>query len=595
MMPSSIKKVFLAYNLFRRAFYKHKSKIVLMTFLGLISGFLGGIGISAIIPLFSFIGGASNQDTDQITRITQQAFDLLHVEYKLSFLILFIALIFIFKAIFLYLANYISYKSAIDYEKQTRQELFQHVLRSDWPHLLTQKIGHLSTVILDDVNSGSSLLIGISITILFATSLITYAIVAFSISVPITLVTFAIGITLFLILMPFFKKIRQLSKDGTIINKIVAHHVNQHLQGAKTVKAMAVEGGVLKKSDMFFNRLRDVRFQIYKYKSIMGAFLEPLTLAVIIPIFVLSYRSPSFNIASFAAILYLVQKMFSFMQSIQIRLSLINEDAPRLMEVLKNLEEARLYKEKSRGEAVFSFRSEIEFRDVVFGYNERRAVLSCVSFSIKKGETVGLIGPSGSGKTTLVDLILRLFEPASGRITIDGKEISKFGLADWRTQIGYVSQDIFLLNDTIENNIKFYNQAIEQNDIADAAKKANIYEFIIQQPEQFKTIVGERGLQLSVGQRQRIVLARVLASKPEILILDEATSALDNESEAAIQEAIGNLRGKVTIVMIAHRLTTVMNTDRIFVLDHGKIIEEGRPEVLLKNPDSYFYRTYHIK
>ena len=594
-MFQSIKKVFFVYNLFRRAFYKYKSKITLMTLLGLISGFLGGIGISAIIPLFSFIGGASNQDTDQITRITQRAFNLLHIEYKLSFLILFIALLFIFKAIFLHLANYINYKSAIDYEKQTRQELFQHVLRSNWPHLLTQKIGHLSTVILDDVNSGSSLLIGISVTILFAASLITYTIVAFTISAPITLVTFAIGIILFLILMPFFKKIRQLSKEGTAINKIVAHHVNQHLQGAKTVKAMAVEGGVLKKSDIFFNRLRNIRFQIYKHKSIMGTFLEPLTLVIIIPIFVLSYRNPNFNIASFVAILYLVQKMFSFMQSIQIRLNLINEDAPRLMEVLKNLEEARFYEEKSQGEAVFSFRSAIEFNDVIFDYNEGIVVLSGVSLSIRKGETVGLIGPSGSGKTTLVDLILRLFEPTSGRITIDGKGISKFGLADWRTHIGYVSQDIFLLNDTIENNIKFYNQAVDQKDIADAAKKSNIYEFIMRQPQQFKTMVGERGLQLSVGQRQRIVLARVLASKPEILILDEATSALDNESEAAIQEAIGNLRGKVTIFMIAHRLTTVVNADKIFVLDHGKVVETGSPEDLLKNKNSYFYQTYHIK
>lgn len=594
-MTSGIKKVFFAYNLFRRAFYKHKSKIALMILLGLISGFLGGIGISAIIPLFSFIGGTASSSTDQVTRIIQKVFSVLHIEYKLSFLILFIAFLFVFKAIFLYLANIINYKSAVDYERQTRQELFQHVLRSDWPHLLTQKIGHLSTVILDDVNSGANLLTGVSIIILFMTSLITYAIIAISISALITLITFAIGIVLFLILMPFFKKIRQLSKEGTATHKIVAHHINQHLQGAKTVKAMTVEGEVLKKSAIFFDKLRNIRLQIYKYNGIMGAFLEPLTLVVIIPIFALSYRNPNFNIASFAAILYLVQKMFSFMQSIQIRLSLLNEDAPRLMEVIRNQEEAQLYKEKSRGEAAFSFRSVIDFDNVIFGYNGGSVVLSGVSFSIKKGETIGLIGPSGSGKTTIVDLILRLFEPNGGQITIDGKEISKFGLADWRAHIGYVSQDIFLLNDTIENNIKFYNQAVGQKDIADAAKRANIYEFIMQQPEEFKTIVGERGLQLSVGQRQRIVLARVLASKPEILILDEATSALDNESEAAIQEAIGNLRGKVTIFIIAHRLTTVMNADKILVLDGGKIIEEGRPDVLLKNPDSYFYQTYHIK
>ena len=207
---------------------------------------------------------------------------------------------------------------------------------------------------------------------------------------------------------------------------------------------------------------------------------------------------------------------------------------------------------------------------------------------------VGLIGPSGAGKTTIVDLLLRLFRPNSGELLIDGANIDELDKKSWHKNIGYVSQDIFLLNDTIENNIRFYNNALNHKDIVEATRSANIYDFIETLPDKFQTLVGERGIQLSGGQRQRIVLARILARKPSILVLDEATSALDNESEHKIQEAIKGLRGKLTILIVAHRLSTVMHEDKIAVLKDGIIAEEGGPQELLNNSQSYFYKNYNI-
>jgi ABC-type multidrug transport system fused ATPase/permease subunit len=219
-------------------------------------------------------------------------------------------------------------------------------------------------------------------------------------------------------------------------------------------------------------------------------------------------------------------------------------------------------------------------------------VLKNLNLIISKGETVGLIGSSGSGKTTIADLIIRLFNPTGGKIIMDETDISEINLKNWRNNIGYVSQDIFLLNDTIENNIKFYSDLSEE-EVIKAAKLANIYDFIMEQPKKFDSLVGERGLKLSAGQRQRIILARVIARKPQILILDEATSALDNESESLIQQALENLHGKITILMIAHRLSTVMNADKLFVLENGEIIEEGVPRVLLENKGSEFSKIYN--
>jgi ABC-type multidrug transport system fused ATPase/permease subunit len=168
-------------------------------------------------------------------------------------------------------------------------------------------------------------------------------------------------------------------------------------------------------------------------------------------------------------------------------------------------------------------------------------------------------------------------------------------MSDWRNNIGYVSQDIFLIDDTVANNIRFYDSTISDEAIINAARLAYIDEFVQGLPDKYETIVGERGVRLSGGQKQRVVLARILAREPELLILDEATSALDNESELAIQNSIQNLRGKITVFAIAHRLSTLENSDRLLVIEDGKISEQGVPQELLKNPDSYFSKVFNLR
>ena len=208
---------------------------------------------------------------------------------------------------------------------------------------------------------------------------------------------------------------------------------------------------------------------------------------------------------------------------------------------------------------------------------------------------VGFIGPSGAGKTTIFDLLLRLLRPTEGKILVDGKNIHSIDIPDWRKNLSYVSQDVFLLNDTIFNNIKFFDDSVTKEDVFRAAKLAQIYDFINTLPDKFDTTVGERGVLLSAGQRQRVALARALARKPKVLLLDEATSSLDNESEQRIQTAIENLKGGMTILVIAHRLSTVLNSDKLFVVEKGKIVEEGNPRTLLKEKETYFHKMYNLR
>jgi len=323
--------------------------------------------------------------------------------------------------------------------------------------------------------------------------------------------------------------------------------------------------------------------------------MQPISVIFILAVFAFYYRNPSFNLAALVAIIYLIKQMFNYFGQLQKNLVNINAAAPYLKIVLDQEQLAKASREINQGEKKFQFNQALELKQVDFSYADDKTTLSKIDFKISKGEVVGMIGPSGSGKTTLVDLILRLFRPNGGQILLDGLNIEEIEISDWRNNIGYVSQDIFLMNDSIINNIRFHDDSLTMEDIISAAKMANIYDFIQSCPEKFETIVGERGIMLSGGQRQRIIIARVLARNPKFLIFDEATSALDNESEVKIQKIIENLKGKLTVFVIAHRLSTVINSDRLLVLENGKIIEQGAPKELLSNKNTYFYKIYNIR
>ena len=203
--------------------------------------------------------------------------------------------------------------------------------------------------------------------------------------------------------------------------------------------------------------------------------------------------------------------------------------------------------------------------------------------TIKKNSAVAFVGETGAGKSTLIDIILGLHYPSKGEIILDGINLKNGKYVDWRSVIGYVPQDIYLSDDSIKNNIAFMSldDDISENDVIEAAKVASIHDFIMSLPDKYNTKVGERGVRLSGGQKQRIGIARALYHKPEVLVLDEATSAMDSITEKNVMEAIGSLKNKKTIIMIAHRITTIQNCDLIYMLENGNIVDYGNFDELI--------------
>jgi subfamily B ATP-binding cassette protein MsbA len=235
------------------------------------------------------------------------------------------------------------------------------------------------------------------------------------------------------------------------------------------------------------------------------------------------------------------------------------------------------------------FERSILFDDVTFRYpnTPNGFAIHSAPLEVKAGEIVALVGPSGAGKTTLANLVPRFYDVTGGAIRIDGRDIREYQLASLRNKIGIVAQDTFLFNDPVANNIRYGDPKAEDEAVREAARNALAEEFILRLPDGYNTVIGERGLKLSGGQRQRIAIARALLKNAPILILDEATSHLDSESEALVQRALGNLMSGRTVVVIAHRLSTVRRADKIVVLDRGRIVEIGSHEELVSGGGIY--------
>jgi len=384
---------------------------------------------------------------------------------------------------------------------------------------------------------------------------------------------------------------RSAEKSKTILAQLFAL-IEESLGGIKVIKAYGIEKFIGQKFQSTNQNLFIQNVKVYRKNDLASPATEVVVLGILMFILYLGSKlvfhnelSASAFIGYFGIASQIIPPIKQISQAYNtIQKGLVSEER-----INRILNEPITITNDANAEEYTTFNEKIEFKNVHFSYlkGDKGFLLKDINLTIPKGKVIALVGKSGSGKTTLTDMLLRFYEPDKGEILIDGKNIQKIQIASLRQLISLVSQDSFLMNDTIKNNITFGKDYPDEAIIA-AAKMANAHEFISQLPDQYNTNVGDRGANLSGGQRQRISIARAILRNSPILILDEATSSLDTENEKIIQDTIQKIKHNRTIIIIAHRLSTIMNADSIVVLNKGEIVEQGTHQELLNKKGHYF-------
>lgn len=388
----------------------------------------------------------------------------------------------------------------------------------------------------------------------------------------------------------FTKKVAPLFKINQEVLAGLNGHTQDNLSGMKEIQAFGKEGKESLGMKDYCRHYSFVNIRANFYNAMYHPAVEFITsIGTVIVMgaggyFVMRGRMSTADIVGFFMYLSLFYSPLSALARLAEDIQVSKACGNRVLELLDTESEI---KEEDDAKDIPTCSGDVRFDNVVFGYSGDSKVLDGISFDVKPGKMLALVGATGVGKTTIVSLLERFYDPQSGKITIDGHDIRHATLSSLRKNISIVLQDVFLFNGTVYENIAYGAENATEEEVYAAAKTACADEFIREMPEGYMTKIGERGVRLSGGQKQRIAIARAVLRKTPILVLDEATSAVDNETEAQIQKAIENLSGSHTLIVIAHRLTTIMKADDIIVLHDGKIAEEGTHDELMKKGGIY--------
>ena len=510
----------------------------------------------------------------------------------LKILCLTILFVFLVKNIFLYIKNIALTYVQFNLITSIRTSIYDHFHSLSLSFFDKAKSGELTSIVVTDVANmriafGTSfhrifvepinILMFISLLFVINVKLAFYALII----VPLT------GFIIFWIGRSIRRKSMRTAKQIAGIMGILTEILNS----IRVVKAFGTEAYERKR----FKKEQNQYYDLISRRARLRLTASPITetIGAVIGVFLLwvggldvlvaGTMSPE-DFIRFILILFSVLGPIRLLSNVSVDLQKGAASAERVFAILDLPPEIM---DKPDAKTIDTFSGKIDFWDVGFNYEEGETVLDGVSFSIPKGQVVALVGPSGAGKSTIADLIPRFYDVESGAILIDGINIRDVKLASLRNQMGIVTQETILFNETIEFNITYGVEDYSQEELDEAAKAANAYDFILEQPEGFQTVIGEKGVKLSGGQRQRLAIARAILRNPPILILDEATSSLDTESEQKVQTALENLMQDRTTLVIAHRLSTIQRADAIVVLDKGKIVETGTHNSLLNEKGLY--------
>lgn len=543
-----------------------------------VAGLLEGVGIAAIVPMMQIVqqGGTASAGIGTFGQIMTAVLGALGLPFDLATVLGFILLFVLASQLAVLAQQKLLAGSSALFEATLRRRLFAAVFDAGWPYFVKTKAADIGSIIINDTGrSGTAYVVLVQVlgTIIVVA---VYAILALILSWQMTVATAVVSVIVVVLLRNRTGRGTGYGKAGSAIDAEIQSETMEDLAAAKLVKASSAEDEVQARFDDLTEQRQRIQYRNLMNQAWLKTFYDS---ASIVTVFVGIYVAVTFfglSVAKLTVFLFIFYRLSPRISGLQSSWSLLLSLIPGLGRVDDFTSKARAEREDTdSGMALGPMRQSVSLKDVTFGYQVDRPVLSTVSIEVPQGKSTAIVGPSGAGKTTVMDLVMGLLVPDSGEVLVDGHSLGSVRLSDWRGQIGYVPQDASFFHTSVGENIAWGFPDATSRDVEEAAALAHAADFISDLPEGYDTLVGDRGVRLSGGQRQRLALARAIVRKPSVLILDEATSALDAEAERRVQQAVDGLAGSMTILIVTHRLATVRNCDVIHVIDTGRVVESG--------------------
>jgi ATP-binding cassette, subfamily B, bacterial MsbA len=582
----------------------------------LIATFFSVFELALLIPLLNFLFYPSPDAAHYITAPTfsmsatyfkdlfyyqMYHFKSLKPIYALYFMSAIVFSAVICSNLFNYLADLTMIKARTLLVKRIREAIFEKINYLHLGYFTNEHKGDLLSRMNSDVFEIETVAAN-SVEILFKQPylIIGYFVALFVISTKLTLFT--------LILIPISATgialvTKKLKKEANAAQASVGRLltiIDETLTGMRIIRSFNATKFVLNRFSKENDIYRKATLQGFAKRELAPAFSEISGVLIVAAILIysgsliLSHDPAALNAGKFIAFIAIFSQVISPAKAMVAAMANVQRGQAAGERILQVIDKPILIEDKPDAIDLKSFNDKIEFNNISFGYTERQ-ILHNISFNIPKGKTVAMVGPSGVGKSTIADLVPRFYDVTGGSILIDGKDIRDIKMESLRSHMSFVTQDTFLFNDSIFNNIALGKPDATEEEVMQAAKIANAHDFIIHTENGYHTNIGDRGIRLSGGQRQRLSIARAVFKNPEILILDEATSALDTESEKLVQGALSNLMKGRTTLVIAHRLSTIQQADEILVMQDGKIIERGNHQQLLGIENGNYQRLIKLQ
>jgi ABC-type multidrug transport system fused ATPase/permease subunit len=536
------------------------------------------------IPLFQIASGEGSASSTGTSDVFMQVFNYFNLKPTVNSVLLIMLFFFLLKAAFRYFDVYYRVLATSYFNKKIRSNLLSNISNLKYSKFVTLNFGTIQNSVTTEIlsiNNAFSQYVSVVQNIIFV---LVYIGLSFLTNPKFTIIVIIGGWLSRFLFKSLYKSSQSLSYSITNENNKLSGLVLQQVTNFKYLKSTALMKNYLNKINTTVDDIEKDVIVLGKTSAKVMSFREPIIVVFLLIAIYIQVNIIGGTFSSIIVILLFFYRAFGSLMSVQQSWTAFLKYVGSIVHYEKFTAELKSEKETQNGIAFEGFETNIQLKNISFRYNDKSKVIDGVTLDIPKNKTLAFVGKSGSGKTTLVNILCGLLSPTSGKVLVDSKELSLYSIDTFRSKIGFISQETVVFNDTLFNNVTFwspknevnlkrFNDVIQQVDLTDFVEKAELKEDIA---------LGDNGVVMSGGQRQRLSIARELYKNIEILILDEATSALDSQTEKFIQESVDSLKGKITIVVIAHRLSTIKNADSIVLINAGKLESQGNYNELLQ-------------